>query len=304
MKKMIDNLASPLCFAGNKTRILPLIHQNLPEEYDLFIDVFGGSGVVGASQDKNLIYNEKDKYIYNLNRTIKETDLDHILFQIEFLIETYNLSKDNKQGYLKFREDFNSLFCHCLHDRNLITRRQSNLALLTLVFYSFNHYITFNKEGKFTTPAGTHRSSYNKSIKNKLITFKDKLNSFEYNLEMCNMDFRDLYEYVCTLYDYHLEGKLFFFDPPYLVSNDSYSRTYGNSWNEKDEEDLYKMCDLINKNGGKFILTNQLQKGDIINEKLLLFSKKYNTFDTNVSFKNCSYQHKKLPDKELLIKNY
>ena len=302
---MIDNLASPLCFAGNKTRILPLIHQHLPEDYDLFVDVFGGSGVVGLSQDKKLVYNEKDKYVFNLNRTIKETDLDHILFQIQFLIDTYNLSKDNKQSYLKFREDFNSLFCHCLHDRNLITRRQSNLALLTLVFYSFNHYITFNKDGKFTTPAGTHRSSYNKSIKNKLVQLKERIDSFGYNLEMCNMDFRDIYEYVARLYDYHLEGKLFFFDPPYMLSDSQYNRTHGNAWTKDNEIQLYKLCDLIHKNGGKFIVTNLVESKGETNEHLLTFSKKYSTINTNCDFSGCNYQRgNKKTDKEILVKNY
>lgn len=302
---MIDNLASPLCFAGNKTRILPLIHQNLPEEYDLFIDVMAGSGVVGFSQDKPVMYNEKDIHTYNLIRTMKECDLNFMLERIDFLIKQFDLSKDNKENYIKMRRNFNDVHSMFLDDCNSIIRHASNLALMVLIFYSFNHFITFNKEGKFTTPAGTHRSSYNKSIKNKLITFKEKLNSFEYNLEMCNMDFRDLYEYVSRLYDYHLEGKFFFFDSPYLLSVSQYNRTYGNSWNEKDEEDLYKICDLIHKNGGKFMLTNLVESKGKTNEHLLTFSKKYSTINTNCDFGGCNYQRSnKKTDKEILVKNY
>ena len=297
---MIDNLASPLCFAGNKTRILPLIHQNLPEEYDLFIDVMAGSGVVGFSQDKPVVYNEKDIHIYNLISTMKECDLDFMLERIDFLIKQFDLSKDNKENYIKMRRNFNDVHSMFLDDCNSIIRHASNLALMVLIFYSFNHYIVFDKNGKFTTPSGYKRSSYNKSTKKSLIQFKERLDNIDNVL--LGHDFRKLF---ITLYDgMDLNDKLFFFDPPYIISDDNYRRNYGITWNEQDETDLYQMCEEIDKRGGKFMVINQLTKGDETNEFLLSFSKKYKTINTGETFTNCSYQHKRKQDKEIMVINY
>lgn len=301
---MIDNLASPLCFTGNKTRILPLIHQNLPQGYIEFVDLFGGSGVVGLSQNRPVLYNEKDKYIYNLIKTIKDCDLDYMLTFIDFLIENNNLSKDNKQTYLNFRKMFNDNIDQ-LDSERASMKESMYLRLLVLIFYSFNHYCTFNSSGKFNTPAGTHRSSYNKSIENKLITFKNRIDLFDYKFKMYNLDFRTMYKFVCGKHNDNLEDVVFFIDSPYLLSDNQYCRTYGNTWIEQDEIDLYNICNDINNKGGKFILTNLVESKGNTNEHLLTFSKQYDTINTNCDFGGCNYQRSnKKSDKEILVKNY
>ena len=301
---MINNLASPLCFTGNKTRILPLIQQNLPQGYVEFVDLFGGSGVVGLSQNRPVLYNEKDKYIYNLIKTIKDCDLDYMLSFIDFLIENNNLSKDNKQAYLNFRKMFNNNIDQ-LESERASMKESMYLRLLVLIFYSFNHYCTFNSSGKFNTPAGTHRSSYNKSIENKLITFKNRIDLFDYKFKMYNLDFRTMYKFVCGKYNDNLEDIVFFIDPPYLLSDNQYCRTYGNTWVEQDEIDLYNICNDINNKGGKFILTNLIESKGNVNEHLLTFSKQYDTINTNCDFGGCNYQRSnKKTDKEILVKNY
>lgn len=297
---MINNLRSPLNFAGNKTRLLPLIHQYLPQDYSEFIDVFGGSGVVSFSQDKPVVYNEKDTHIYNLVKTMKECDLDFMLERIDFLIRQFDLSKDNKDNYLKFRRNFNDIYYNFLDDYNMTIRHASNLALMVLIFFSFNHFCTFNSSGKFMTPSGYKRSSYNNSTKKSLIQFKNRLENIDSILY--NFDFRKMFK----IYDgTDLSGKLYFFDPPYMISDDNYRRNYGIAWNKQDETDLYQMCEEINKRGGRFMVINQLTKGDKTNEFLLSFSKKYKTINTHENFHNCSYQRKnKGNDKEIMVINY
>ena len=207
---MNDKFASPLCYAGNKTRLLPLIHQYLPKNCNEIIDVFGGSGVVCFSTDfENIVYNEKDTHVYNLIKTIKECDLEFMLERIDFLIRQFDLSKNNKESYINFRHYFNDIYYKFLDDYNQTIRNASNLVLLVLVFFSFNHFITFNKEGKFMTPSGYKRSSYNKSIKNNLIKFKEKLDNT--NNMLFNLDFRKLF----SIYDnpnVNLSDKIFFID--------------------------------------------------------------------------------------------
>lgn len=299
---MIDNLGSPLNYSGNKTKLLPLIHENLPKNYKYFIDLFGGSGVVGLSQDKPVFYNEKDIYIYNLIDTIKNTDLDFLLYKIDDIIQDYGLTKDSKTNYLELRKYFNNCKKQHLNSSKLGDKCMANIYLLVLCFYSFNHFITFNSKGEFNTPSGQHRSCYNKSIKNKLTKFKERLDVVDF--KMFNLDFRRMYENICIGNNNNLQNLLFFLDPVYIISDDVYRRTYNNSWTENDEQNLYELCYDIHSKGGTFILTNQLQKDIVINNKLLAFSKKFNTISTHIDFKKSSYQHKETINKEILVKNY
>ena len=66
---------------------------------------------------------------------------------------------------------------------------------------------------------------------------------------------------------------------------------------------VYKMLDNLDKQGGKFLLTNVLRNGDEVNTYLLNFSKKYKTINTNEVFINKNYQ-KKNHSLEILVKNY
>lgn len=299
----MDIIKNFLNYNGSKDRILPLIKENLPKDCTTFIDLFGGSGVVSLNVDYDtIIYNEKNIYVYNLIRTIKECDLDFILNRIEFLIEQYGLSKNNKEGYLKMRNDFNDLHYKLLNDKNETCRHASNLALLTLIYHAFNYQIVFNKSSKFSVPSGVGRSWFNPTLKNKLINYKNRIDEIEDNLVLLKMDYKELYYEIME--SKSLDKYIFFIDPPYFISDDVYSRTNSFKWTGKDEEDLYTICDEINRLGGKFCLTNLLQKGDIINDKLLEFSKKYNIINTHEDFYNSSYQRKNVKDVEILVKNY
>lgn len=300
---MIDNLRSPLNYAGNKTRLLPLIHQYLPQDYSVFVDAFAGSGVVGCSQDSpTVLLNEKDTRVLNLVRTIYNTDLDYILDYIDELHEMYNLGKNNKQEYINFRQCFNSSWVEYLDDQDINFKRKANIKLLTLIFYSFNHFCTFNRKGEFTTPSGYKRSSYNKNIKESLIKFKHRID--EVKPVFTNLDYRDLYDSILVNTDNNIKDYMFFFDPVYMISDDTYTRTWGITWSEQDEIDMYDVLEDIDKRGGKFMLINQLQKGDIINEFLLDFSNKFKTINTKETFTNSSYQHKRKTDKEIMVINY
>lgn len=152
------------------------------------------------------------------------------------------------------------------------------------------------------TPSGYKRSSYNKSIKNNLIKFKEKIDNT--NNMLFNLDFRKLF----SIYDnpnVNLSDKIFFIDPVYMISDDNYRRNHGITWSENDETDLYEMCKRIDELGGKFMVINQLVKGDKTNEYLLNFSKKYKTINTHEVFHNCNYQRKnKGNDKEIMVMNY
>lgn len=303
---MSNIIKNPFCYSGSKSRILPLIEQNLPQNCTTMIDIFGGSGEVGLNLDfDNIFYSDKNTYIVDLIKAIKEMPLDYLLDNIIAIIDFWQLSKDDKKSFLKLRTNFNERVYKFLCHKNKELRWEANLYLLVLCFYSFNHQIIFNKEGKFSVPAGTHRSSYNKSIEQKLISYKQRLDELGDKFEIVNFDFRLMYDLICKKYNNNLENIFFFIDSPYLLSDSTYDRTYGMKWTTQDEVDLYNMCYDINNKGGKFMLTNLIKSKGITNEYLLNFSKVFKTINTGAEFSNCNHQRKnKKSDTEVMIINY
>lgn len=304
MNKQDKIYKNPFNFHGSKERILPLIKQNLPQNCTMMVDMFGGSGTLCVNTDFAMyIYNEKNKYMYNLFNTIKNCEIDFILEHIEDNVNFYGLSKNNKQAFLNFRKDFNNKTCMFLDTKEDWYRNVANIDLYTLICYSFNYMLVFNKEGKYSVPSGYRRSSFNNSIKNKLIEYNKVLKYKD--IQTYNYDFRELYQQLCSMFVNDFNGVCIFVDPPYSLTDDLYSRTSGMKWSLQDDADLHNVLKDIDKKGGRFIYTNQLQKGENINQELLTFSKRYNTINTNCDFSNCSYQRSvKGNDKEVLIKNY
>ena len=304
MNKQDKIYKNPFNYNGSKERILPLIKQNLPQNCTMLVDMFGGSGTLCVNTDFAMyIYNEKNKYMCNLFRTIKECDIDFILNHIEDNIQYYGLSKNDKEAFLNFRKDFNNKTYTFLDVQEDWHRHVANIDLYTLICYSFNYILGFNSSGKFSVPSGYRRSSFNNSLKNKLV---DYTNVLKYkDIKIYSLDFRDLYQQLCSMFVNDFSGIFMFVDPPYSISNSSYDRTYNMKWNIENDIDLHNILKDFNNKGGRFMYTNQVQKGNVINKELLTFSKVFNTLNTNCDFSNCNYQRScKGNDKEILIKNY
>lgn len=303
---MSEIIKNPFNYHGSKNRIMPLIQELQPKDCSFLVDLFGGSGEVCLNLEfDKILYNEKNKYIYGLIRTIKEASLEYILQTIDDIIDFWQLSKTNKNAFLEFRSNFNEIVYKYLNHSNKNMRWEANLYLLTLCFYSFNNQIIFTKEGKFSVPAGTYKSSFNNSLRQKLIKYKKRLDELGDKLILWDYDFTTTFFALETDFEYKPSETLLFIDPPYLLSNSTYDRTYGMKWEKKQEELLYTILKDWDKNGGKFMVTNLLKSKGNTNDLLLTFSKKYDTINTNTYFNNCSYQRKnKKEDLEIIVKNY
>lgn len=301
-QKIIKN---PFNYSGSKNRIMNLIFENMPKDFDYVYDIFGGSSEICMSIGVPCLYNDTNIYIYNLIKTIKECDIEYLLKNIEDLIGQYGLSKFDKSAYIRFRTYFNEAIANKLNSENEYSRHIANIYLLVLTYFSFNHQMVFNKSGKFSVPSGYKRSSFNLSLKNKLIEYKTRLDEFDDTFKMCNNDFRNVYKQILKDNDYNLNGKLFIFDPPYIISDDAYRRSSNIIWTQQDFDDLIEMCNNIDKHGGKFMLFDMLEKDGVINDGLLCFSKCYKTINTGIDFKNSSYQRKnKKNTREIMVVNY
>lgn len=256
--------------------IIPLF----PNKINTFVDLFGGGFNVGANVEaEHTIYNDICKPVVELLNHIKGNNIDNLLSEIDEYIEKYHLSKENREGYLKLREDYNSGY-------------KTPIKFYTLLCYAFNNQIRFNKNGEYNTPFGKNRSSFNPTLREKFIDFHQRVNDIDcifFNMPYEKFDF----------FEFH-NNDFVYCDPPYLNSIATYNEQSG--WTEKHEALLLKILDELNEKGVRFALSNNLKyENPLLDE----WKNKYKVYYLNGDYSNCNY-HKidKSKDVEVLIVNY
>ena len=283
----LNFLKSPLNYTGGKHRLLPQIMPIMPRNIGVFVDLFGGGFNVGINIDsKSVIYNEIIPQLTELMHYFVLIDEEVFLESIENRISEFNLTKTNSQGYNKLREVYND--------------NPTPLDLYVLLCFSFNHLIRFNKLMKFNVPFGKNRSSFSKSMKERLILFMKqmKMKTVEiYNLNFVDFPFSAL------------ENDDFVYcDPPYFLSTASYNdgKRGFEGWGVKQEKELYKILDSLNERGIRFALSNVIKHKGKENEILSNWAKSYNIHKLEINYNNSNYQIKTRDAEtiEVLITNY
>ena len=291
---MINNCFN---YVGSKDRLFPAIDRYLDKSKKNFIDVFCGSGIVGvneANNYSNIVLNDACWQVIETLKFFRDNDFSKVIHDIDRVILDYGLSKENKEGYLKLREDYNA---------DPYLRLVFEPAMFyCLVTHSFNFNIHINSKGKFSVPAGTGKSYFNSSLRAKLEVFQWELRENKNKITLKSEDFRDLIDKAKKV----AENSMFYVDPPYLCSDDSYSRIYYlGKWDEDKERALYKKLDFINEKGGSFLLSNVMRNNGKWNKILEEWSRKYEVIDVAASYQNCNYQRKNAGDtQEVLVRNY
>lgn len=299
---MTDKIyVNPLNYTGAKHKLLPFIKQYLPLGCTTLIDVFGGSGELAINLADNfdrVVYNEINTYLYNIIKTFSNVPSDIFVGLVERVVDNYKLDKYNREGFLDCRYDFNKNEYKTFL-RNHVTQKELNSAVITLyvlICHSFNNFLHINREGEFMVPSGANRMWFNPNLRQKLIKYIDKIHTLGGKLELLNNDFKEL--------DYTAENTFFVVDPPYFVSDDTYSRCSNYKWSEQDEIQLYGILDEIDRSGNKFMLFNALTCNDKVNHYLKEFMKKYRVISNEDAFYNCNYQRKNGKTQEVVIVNY
>ena len=95
------------------------------------------------------------------------------------------------------------------------TQEEKMIDFYSLILYSFNYQIRFNKKMKYNTSFGQNRSSYNENIKKNIQNFIDRLN--RKNIEIQNKSFVDF-----PFQDLRKEDFVYC-DSPYLITTGSYN---------------------------------------------------------------------------------
>lgn len=281
----MEYVKSPLNYTGGKYKLLPQLLELFPKQVNTFVDLFaGGGGNVSVNvKAEKVVFNDLMWQVPEMLQEFKKIGVEESLRKIDGYISSYDLSKENKEGYLALRELYNK-------------GKSDPLMLYTLICYSFNNQIRFNNKGAYNMPFGKDRSSFNPTLREKFITFVQRLQSME--IQFSSKDFRELD--LDTLG----ENDFVYCDPPYLITVASYNENGG--WGEQAERDLLAKLDTLNKAGVKFGLSNVFESKGKENIILKEWAKGYTVHYLDHTYSNCSYhkKDKQSKDIEVFITNY
>ena len=278
-------IKSPMNYIGGKYKLLPQILPHFPNYIGTFVDLFSGGCNVAINVNANkIVCNDINNKIIELFEMFKNMELGEILSQIRERISEYNLSKENEEGFKRFRDFYNET--------------KNPIDLYTLTCYSFNYQFRFNNNLEYNNPFGRNRSQFSGNMEHNLIAFVSKLKSL--NIEFSSKDFAQI------SFDKLTPEDLIYCDPPYFITTGTYND--GNrgfkDWKAEQEYALYDYLDKANKRGVKFALSNVIEHKGKVNDILLAWAKKYKVIDLNYNYSNSSYNTGKGESREVLIINY
>lgn len=274
-------IKSPMNYTGGKYRIIKDLLEIFPSNSDSFLDLFAGGLDVSINYDaKSKSANDINKYLIGIYQAFQSKSYDEVFSYLKGRQEEFQLSKTNKEGYLKYRDFYNN-------------SKRNSLDLYLLMNYSFNYQIRFNNSHEYNNPFGANRSSWNESLQSRLEDFMILIKEIKFT----SLDFRDI--------DYK-SFDFIYADPPYSLSVGSYNdgKRGFNGWSLKDDLDLMNILDDISSRGSHFALSDVLEHKGEEHKELIQWSKKYNVHEINCSYANSNYQAKVSKTREVLITNF
>ncbi|MDI6666652.1 DNA adenine methylase [Leuconostoc falkenbergense] len=280
-KKDFKIIKSPLNYAGSKDLIMDKITAALPSHISNFVDMTGGAFNVGINivGTGKTFYNEKNPVVFELVQRLLQDQPVNIINRAQKIVDRYNLSKSNKNAYLRLREHYNSV----------PFGQRDPMELFVLTLYSFQHMIRFNKSGGFNVPVG------NSGITEDVIS---RVNNYHTKMPLGNMTLGSFTDVNMNEFD---EDTLFYFDPPYIITSAAYNdgKRLEAEWTEHDEYQLLNYLENLDKSGRKFLLSNTVVHKGQSNEILLDWVIRH-----DFEMQNVGGGGRRYPRLEVLIKNY
>lgn len=285
----------PFHYIGNKARSIELIRDNLPEgQPNSFVDVFGGSGVVGLTIGKEfecpVIYNDtctpiKDLMHSFVNLFGKTNSVD-VIATLKILDENY---PSTRQGYDSLKQAYNSMI---MMPEVMRPPHTAEMLLLLLTTRAFNNGVRFNKKGGFNYTFGDRNYLDLDKISEVYADLADIP-----HIEIHGLDFEEL------LSNHTVEGDYVFIDSPYIGTDATYNQT----WTQKDDERLYECMTNLTNRGINWMMTNVLENRGKTNHNLVNYIKanpKLRQVDTGVDYSNSAHRKSSKKSHEIILMNY
>ena len=228
------------------------------------------------------MYNDINPYVSGIFKGFTTEDADEVIDKIEGIITEYSLSKTNREGFEKLRDDYNA-------------GRNDWITLYTLMCYSFNYQFRFNNNHQYNSSFGKDRSCFSDNQRKNIYNMTDVCGT---DVTVMTKSFMDID------YSNFNENDLLYFDPPYFASVGNYNdgKRGFEGWTEEHEKTLLKLLDKLNRQGIRWALSNNLKYNNPFLEN---WKNKYKIHYLNGDYTNCNYQKiDKSKDIEVLITNY
>lgn len=282
---------APFNYIGNKYRIINDIECYFPRNINHFVDLFcGGCDVTINTQANHKTANDINFFVIGILDWIKKHSIEETLNHIKERINKYHLSKTNKEGFLIFREQYNS--------KPIKERHPVDLYVLTC--YGFNYQFRFNSKLEFNNPFGKDRSCFSDTMEANLVS----LHQLIQNTDFTSKDFRNVNLDLLSQNDF------LYADPPYLISCGSYNdgKRGFKGWSINDDIDLMNTLDKLNLRGIRFAMSNVIEHKGVKNITLQQWASKngYSVHKINTNYNNSNYHSRNKENKtqEVLITNY
>ena len=255
-------------YTGNKESLLQEILPLFSKDCERVVDVCCGGLSVSLNTGKPTLANDINTNLIDMYKAMTQISLS----DLSELVGKHKLSSKNEKEYEKLKVLYNTT--------------KDPILLLLLQYHSFSNMIRFSDKGDFNVSFGKRKFNQN-SIK-KFLHFKNKCHNLTFSSEhYSNLDIK--------------ETDFVYIDPPYMITVASYN----SYWSEKEEENLLKWIDNLDKRGIKFGLSNVTHHRGKSNQLLIDWSKKYKVvnLDKDYVFNQHHAKDIKLETKEVYIHN-
>jgi len=276
MKK--NKLIAPfLKWVGGKRQLMPAINVLLPKNYTHYYEPFiGGGALLFDLQPKNAVINDFNQELINVYQTVKDNP--------EELITDLKTHKNESDYFYVLRaldreDGFNEL---------------SNIKKASRIIYlnktCYNGLYRVNNSGEFNSPFGRYK---NPNIVNEITirAVSKYLNNSD--ITIVNKDFEEALKDI-------KKGSFVYFDPPYHPVSDSSNFTgyVQGGFDMFEQVRLRDLCDKLNKNGVKFLLSNSATQfiEDLYKDYEISYVKANRSINSNAT--------KRGEIDEVLIRNY
>lgn len=264
--------SNPFNWTGSKHRYLEEFLAVIPQRRNLrVLDVFVGGGDLISKLPKSwkVTANDAMSQIIDLHRGVQSGTINSNSILSEF--QKRSLSKENLEGYLQLRNEYNT--------------NKDPFLLYLLMTNSFNNQLRFNNSNLFNMPFGKNRSTFNPNMQRKLDNYSKALS--ERDVTFINSDYKDL---VFTDFD------LLLLDPPYSNTCATYNES--TKW---DTDDDLLLFDKIDECGKDFIYFNQTWSKGVENVQLVKWMSKYDHVILKDTTSNCNHQRGGGKTEEVMI---
>lgn len=233
-----DPLVSPILkWVGGKRQLIESIVPLIPEHTTYYEPFVGGGAVLFHTQPKKAVINDSNEELINIYQVIKEQPEELIT-----LLESHRARNSQEYFY-----EVRSL------DRDkgeyaALTPAERAARIIYLNKTCYNGLFRVNRAGEFNAPWGRYK---NPNITNE-ITIRAMSRYFNgAKVTVYCGDYREALKGI-------RKGSFVYLDPPYmpLSTSSSFTGYTAAGFGPQEQVELKRQCDLLNKRGIKFLLSN------------------------------------------------